>query len=114
MRAAPVRMTIEMFVPVAKIRSILEALNGLMVAGRAEPGCIGCSVTTDIGERGVIQYVEEWQTEADLQRQFQSDRFSSLVALVEGGEEAPFVEFDLPRGTRGLDYVEETCGKQTL
>ncbi len=112
MHPVRVRMVIEWFVPVAKTRFITDALHRLMVAARAEPGCVGCSVTTDVGDRGTIRYVEDWQSEADIQRQFRTERFTNLVALVEDGEEAPFVEFELPTGIRGLDYVEEVCRHQ--
>ena len=35
-----------------------------------------------------------------------------LVSLVEDATESPVVEFNLPGGTRGLEYVEEVCGRQ--
>ena len=89
-----------------------EALHTLMASTRAEPGCVACSVSADLADKGVIRYSEEWQSEDALQRQFTTDRFKSLVALVEDATEAPVVEFNLPGGTRGLEYVEEVCGRQ--
>jgi quinol monooxygenase YgiN len=107
-----VRMTIQWLVPVGKTRSMTEALHLLMVSTRAEPGCVACSVAADVAEKGVIRYSEEWSTEDSLQRQFTTDRFKSLIALVEDATEPPVVEFLLPGGTRGLDYVEDVCGRQ--
>ena len=112
MTALHARMTIQWLVPVGKARSMTEALHTLMASTRAEPGCVACSVSADLADKGVIRYSEEWQSEDALQRQFTTDRFKSLVALVEDATEAPVVEFNLPGGTRGLEYVEEVCGRQ--
>jgi len=112
MTALHVRMTIQWLVPVGKTRSMTEALHLLMTSTRAEPGCVACSVSADIATKGVIRYSEEWETEDSLQRQFQTDRFKSLIALMEDASEAPVVEFTLPGGNRGLEYVEEVCGRQ--
>lgn len=105
-------MTIEWIVPVGKARSMTEALHVLMASTRAEPGCLACSVSADLADKGKIRYSEEWQTEDALQRQFQTDRFRRLVALVENATEPPVVEFLLPGGSRGLEYVEDVCGRQ--
>ena len=105
-------MTIEWLVPVGKARSMTEALHLLVASTRTEPGCVGCSVAADLGEKGRIRYSEEWQTEDALQRQFQTDRFRRLIALVENATEAPIVEFLLPGGSRGLEYVQDVCGRR--
>ena len=81
-----------------------------MASTRAEPGCVTCSVSADVGDKGVIRYSEEWQSEDALQRQFHTERFRSLVALVENATEPPLVEFQLPSGSRGLEYVEDIRG----
>jgi quinol monooxygenase YgiN len=105
-------MTIEWIVPVGKARSMTEALHVLMSTTRTEPGCIACSVSADLADKGRIRYSEEWQSEDALQRQFLTDRFRRLVALVENATEPPVVEFLLPGGSRGLEYVEDVCGRQ--
>jgi quinol monooxygenase YgiN len=106
------RMTIQWLVPVGKTRSMTEALHVLMSMTRTEPGCLACSVSADVADKGVIRYSEEWQSEEALKRQFVSDRFRSLVALMEDASEAPVVEFILPGGNRGFEYVEEVCGRR--
>ncbi len=106
-------MTIKWLVPVGKARSMTEALHLLMASTRAEPGCVGCSVSADLAEKGTIRYSEEWQSEDALKSQFQTDRFKSLVALVESATEPPVVEFRLPSGSRGLEYVEDVCSRQS-
>src|SRR5436190_24040304 len=95
MTALPVRMTIHWQVPMGRARSMTDAIHLLMPSTRTQPGCVGCSVSTDMGESSVIRYSEEWRSEDALQRQFQTERFRSLIALVEDALEPPFVEFVL-------------------
>jgi quinol monooxygenase YgiN len=112
MTALHVRMTIQWLVPVGKARSMTGALHLLMTSTRGEPGSVACSVSADLAEKGKIRYTEEWQSEDALRRQFRTDRFKSLVALVENATDPPVVEFLLPGGSRGLDYVEDVCSRQ--
>ena len=105
-----VRMTIEWFVPLGQTRPITIALQSLAADTRTTRGCVGCSVSTDIGTRGTVRYIEEWQTEDDLRRRLRSDTFSHLVMLIENAVQPPRIEFALDRETRGLDFVEEVRG----
>ncbi|HMD36685.1 MAG TPA: antibiotic biosynthesis monooxygenase [Vicinamibacterales bacterium] len=102
-----VRMSIRWLVPAGKARLMTEALHRLMATTNSEQGCVSCSVSADVAAKGLIKYTEEWETEEALQQQFQTDRFRNLVALLESGTEPPVVEFLLPGGNRGLDYVED-------
>ena len=105
-------MTIQWLVPVGKARSMTEALHLLVASTRNEAGCVGCSVSADLAQKGKIRYSEEWLSEEALQQQFQTDRFKSLVALVEDATEPPVIEFVLPGGSRGLEYVEDVCSRR--
>ena len=100
-------MTIEWAVPLGQTRPITMALHLLAAETRTAHGCIGCSVATDIGNRGTVRYIEEWLTENDLRERLRSDNFSQLVTLMEGATQPPRIEFTLAHGTRGLDFVEE-------
>ena len=102
-----VRMTIEWFVPLGQTRPITMALHSLAAETRSSPGCLGCSVTTDMGTRGIVRYTEEWLTEDELRERVRSDTFAQLVTLIENATQAPRIEFKLGGETRGLDFVEE-------
>jgi quinol monooxygenase YgiN len=107
LEASPVRMTLKWQVASGEAASITTALQTLMVRTRAEPGCTGCSLSTDLGARNEIRYVADWRTEVDLQRQIRSSDFARLAELMEHATAPPTVEFALPGGTRGLDYAEQ-------
>jgi hypothetical protein len=42
-----------------------------------------------------------------MERRVRSDAFTSLLAVIEGDEEAPEIRFDFHALTRGLEYVVE-------
>ena|SRR5436190_13970013 len=105
-----VRMMIEWFVPLGQTRSILIALHSVAAETRSSAGCVGCSVTTDIGNHGVMRYTEEWLTEEDLRQHMLSDTFEHLVTLIEDATQAPRIEFRLAHQTRGFDFVQEVRG----
>ena len=109
--SAAVRMTVQWFVPPHEAERITAALHALMVAARSEPGYVRCRLSTDMGQRAWLKYVEEWNGEMDLQRQLRSARFARLAELIERAIERPLVEFELPCGVRGLDYVGEVRGE---
>ena len=111
---APVRMTVRWCVPPGEAQSIAAALHPLMMKTRSEPGCTGCSFSTEMGALVVIQYIETWTTETDLRRQVQSNRFSNLAELIEHATEDPVIEFLLPEGSRGLEYAEEVRRSESV
>jgi quinol monooxygenase YgiN len=86
-----------------------------MISTRAELGCVGCSLITDVHRhaRVEIQYIEEWSSEDDLTRRLRSDRFAVLAELMEHASEFPSMEFALPGSTRGVEYAEEIRGSGT-
>jgi quinol monooxygenase YgiN len=105
-----VRMTVEWLVPLGETRPITIALHAVAADTRGARGCMGCSVSTDIGKGGVVRYIEDWQTEDDLRHRLRSHTFTQLVTLIEGATQPPRIEFMLPGATRGLDYAEEVRG----
>ena len=103
-----VRLTIALTAASARsAHDLLEAFRFLALGTRLEPGCRGCSVWN---ERDSVNYVEEWATEADMRRRVRSDRFTSLLTMMESAE-SPRVQFDFVVSTRGLDYVAEVRGE---
>jgi quinol monooxygenase YgiN len=103
-------MLVEWVVPLGETRPITIALHTVAADTRTLRGCVGCSVTTDIRQAGAVRYVEEWKTEEDLRRRLKADTFAQLVTLIEHASQPPRIEFTLPQGTRGLDFVEDVRG----
>jgi quinol monooxygenase YgiN len=102
-----VRLTVTLVASPTGARLLLDALRCLMGPTRLEPGCLGCLVWEETEDDATVRYAEEWATEADMRRRVQSDRFTSLLAIMEAATEPPRVRFDFVTITRGLDYVAE-------
>lgn len=104
-------MTVEWNVSPPESGAILAALHALMISVRGEPGCVCCNLTTEMGEKTGVRYVEEWRHEEDLKRELRSVRFARLAELMERSIEPPRVQFALAAGVRGLDYAGEVRGQ---
>jgi quinol monooxygenase YgiN len=85
--------------------NLIDALRYLKIGTQLEPGCLRCSVWSE--PDASVHYMEEWETEADLARHVRSQRFTSLLGVLESAPEQPQVRFDFVSATRGLDYAAE-------
>jgi quinol monooxygenase YgiN len=113
MASTRVRMTIEWSVPIGQTRPLTSALHSLAADVRPTRGCVSCSVSSDLANRSVVRYVEEWQTEGDLRDRVAGDTFGQLVTLMEDASQPPQIEFTLARGTKGVEFIEEARGART-
>ena len=84
--------------------NLIEGLRFQLPGTQLEAGCNGCNVW--LGQDSTVHYVEDWATEADIRRRVVSERFTSLLAVVEAATKAE-VQFDFVTETRGLEYVFE-------
>jgi quinol monooxygenase YgiN len=83
-----------------------------MLSTRLEPGCAGCSARLEEGPLPILHYEETWASEEALRRRVGSDRFTQVLALMEGAAEPPDVQFELATETRGLDFIAEVRGEE--
>jgi quinol monooxygenase YgiN len=110
MATTAVRMTVEWLVPPGQARSIALALHSLSTDLRVTPGCVRCSVSTDLTTLSAVRYTEEWESEADLRARVGSEAFLRLAELLEATDRTPHLEFTLPEGVRGVDFLEDVRG----
>jgi quinol monooxygenase YgiN len=107
MEANPIRLTVTWRIPPREASSISRALHPVMVETRRDPACRGCSSSTELGVHAVIRYVEEWDSEPDLQRRIQSTRFGALSELMKRASVPAGLEIEVQGRTRGMEYVVE-------
>jgi quinol monooxygenase YgiN len=108
--AAPVTLMVRLTVTVSAssqryVQDLLEAFRFLMLGTRLQPGCRECSVWVD--RESTVHYIEEFETEADMQRRVRSSKFTSLLGVIESAHQPPLVQFDFVTSTRGLEYVSQ-------
>jgi quinol monooxygenase YgiN len=106
-----VRLTLVLRPSVREGPALMDALRFMMVSTRLESGCVNCAVRVD--SDASVHYEEEWATEIDMRRRVRSDRFISLLSLMESVHEPPRVQFDFLTASRGLDYIAEVRGVES-
>ena len=102
-----VRLTVTLVASQPGAGPMLDALRSLLVSTRLARGCLGCQAWREADDETTLHYAEEWATESDVRRRVLSNRFTSLLAVMEAAIEPPRIRFDFITMTRGLDYVEE-------
>lgn len=105
MAPAAVRLRLQWSVLPQQVVAVCTAAHGAMSASRREPGCVICSLATEMGERVTITLVEEWDSQESLRRHVRSPHFETLAGLLESAAGVPSVEFTLGNGTRGFPHA---------
>jgi quinol monooxygenase YgiN len=100
-----VRLIVALTASSSRADRIVRAFRSLMPETRIENGCLGCCAWSD--PDSTVHYFEEWATEVDMERRVRSERFTSLLSVIEAAREPPEVRFEFLNKTRGLDYVAE-------
>ena len=59
MGSSTVRMTLRWHVPLARSRSVTQALHSLMVAARSEPGFVSSSMSADVATPSGTLFVRQ-------------------------------------------------------
>jgi quinol monooxygenase YgiN len=107
--AVVVRMALSITAARGESWRLIDALRSLMQPTSREQGCVSCqlALSSESSDPMRVSYREDWSSEGHLREQMLSDRFTRLLQVMEIASEPPNLEFHLPGGTRGLDYVEE-------
>jgi hypothetical protein len=104
-----VRLSVALNATSARVaQDLVDALRFIVLGTRLDSACLGCSAWTE--PDWTVHYVEQWATEADMRQRVLSDRFTSLLAILESSDD-PRVQFDFVTTTRGLDYVAQVRGE---
>jgi quinol monooxygenase YgiN len=100
-----VQLHVRLLAPADRVQDILTALRAVMLPARRDRACTFAQISLAPDDRRRVCYVEEWADEAELRRQFRSERFVRLLEVLESAVEPPVVEFKIFSRTYGLDYI---------
>ena len=100
-------LNLRLIPPKNRIVEVVHALRLQMGRTEVLPGCSGCRLTQEVDEQNVIVYQEQWRGWSDVEKHVRSDRFSSLLELMEVSCQTPNLSFSDVHETRGMDYVEK-------
>ena len=93
-----------------RTRQIIEALRSLMRPAQLNRGCTSARLYSEVGDPECLNYLEEWNSEDDLERQLRSGHFARLVAIMETAAEPPTLKFNHVVDTNGLEFGARVCG----
>jgi quinol monooxygenase YgiN len=78
----------------------------LLAPTRVQPGCMQARLYVDADDPNVLTLVEEWESQADLDRYLASDSCKLVLAALESSQSAPEVWFDTVSSRAGLEVIE--------
>ena len=84
---------------------MVQSLAKVMFQAKLEPACTDCRLYSENGKPQSLLYVERWATARDFEVQLRSERFGTLLAIIESASQPPELEVRTVSEQRGLDYV---------
>ena len=100
-----IHASLKVVLPAEKRAEALRIVRSLLGPVSAAPGCLSCGSYTDAQNENVLCYVEDWETEQDLQRHILSDDYRKFLALVDLSSQPPELKFHKVSETFGMEYL---------
>ena len=92
---------------------IVRVLRSLVEPTRVETGCISCGLYKDLHDPGIIIWVEEWNTQDNLERHLRSPQYKQILAAFDMSDSQPDMRFNTVVKTKGMRLVAEARGIET-
>jgi len=96
---------LKIVLPADKREEAMRIARSLLGPTSAAPGCVGCGFYADAQNENTLCYVEDWETEEDLQRHIRSDDYRKFLALIDLSGEPPELKFHRVSETYGIEYL---------
>ena len=100
-----IHVSLKVVLPAKRRPEALRIIRSLLGPVSAAPGCLNCGFYTDAQDENVLCYVEDWETEKDLQRHIRSDDYRKFLALIDLSSEPPDLKFHKVAQTFGIEYL---------
>lgn len=97
----------------AQRQAVAALIDPLLAPTRVEPGCESCRLYVDRHDTGSLTLVEEWSSQAALDRHLQSDARKSLIAMMELSSVTPVVHVDTIMRREGLEAFAAALARGT-
>ena len=93
---------------------VIHVLRSQIEPTRVETGCISCSLYKDLHNPSIIVWMEEWKTQADLERHLNSPQYKKVLAVFDMSSTPPDLRFNTVVKTKGLQLIAEARGRKNL
>jgi len=85
----------------------MDVLDSLKGPVSAQAGCLGCSVSVEVGEGDAICYTERWRSREALDWHLGTPLYMRLLEVMECSCRPPEVEFFEVAEALGIELVEQ-------
>lgn len=102
-----VHATIRVNISAKKRKEALMILGSMIEQTKLEEGCISCRLYQDVQEEGALMLQERWTSESDLHRHLRSNKFHTVLLVVEMATEPPEIRFECIIRSAGVEVIEE-------
>lgn len=93
-------------VPSPQRAALARTLTALLEPVRVAPGCLRCQLYQDFEDPNGFLLVEEWDSQAMLERYLQSDACKTLLAVLELYTHPPTIRFDHVARRDGIEVIQ--------
>jgi quinol monooxygenase YgiN len=100
-----IQMILRLKVAPNRKQEIIRTIRAIMRAALLGRCCGRCELYLQVDDPSSLCYTEEWLSPTDLEEAMRSDRFTSMLELMEAASAPPILEFRFIHETRGLEYV---------
>jgi quinol monooxygenase YgiN len=89
----------------SKKHDALELIRFLSVPTRAKQGCLSSQTYQSIDDPAVLDLVEEWRSETELDNYIRSSEFKKVFVLMELSSRVPEIQFQMVSQTQGMERI---------
>jgi quinol monooxygenase YgiN len=97
--------SIQIVAPDQKRTAILRTLGSLLGPTRAAAGCIQARLYGDLDKRKTLLLAEEWESREQFERNLDTAKLNTIVAVIELSSEAPVVRVDTVEREEGVNTL---------
>ena len=102
--------SLEIVIPDRKLGEGLEILRMYMGPTCHQAGCISCQGFQELNKENNIILIEEWLSQAYLDRHLCSSEYKKVLALMEISCEPPEIKFHTVWNSDGMELLEKLRG----
>ena len=110
----PVKATIRISISGKKRKEAVIVLRDLMAETKLTEGCVSYRLYQDVQEDRWLMLEEIWTSQKLLERHLRSDRFLSVLLVMEMATEVPEVRFEVISHCSGIETIEKARAKPDL
>ena len=102
-----IHVTIRMHIAAKKRQEARLILGSMIEQTKLEEGCVSCRLYQDVLAKGVFMLEEIWASDQVLQRHLRSEKFRTVLLVIEMATEAPEIRFDKVLQSTGISTIQK-------